>query len=224
MEHFDKVIIDLVKHQDFARGLFEINEQFYYLKQESHIRDLLIKSLNNSLENTLAIAEYPRSYVRTNEGSALNMGKRDIGLFETTDGRFDIKEPIYSIEIKFHFPLDLFREDLGDLGDRKHHRTDLDDIRAHWNRDIYNNKTDCLMLVICERDWVDSACVADSANRNCSIDLLQEHASLRKKLASYITDLDCDFSSALRTSIKSPTTVTTEATTRYTFLLLFKRW
>lgn len=223
MEHFDKVIIDLVKHSDFARGLFEINEQFYYLKQETHIRDLLIKSLNNTLVGTLALAEYPRSYVRINEGSALNMGKRDIGLFAINEGHFDIKEPVYSIEIKFHFPLDLFREDLSDLGDRKHHRTDIDDIRSHWSRDIYNNKTDCLILIICERDWVDLACAADSPSRNCTIDLLQDYAGLRKKLATYIADTDCDFSSALRTSIKSPTTITPEATTRYTFLLLFKR-
>lgn len=223
MEHFDKVIIDLVRHPDFARGLFEINEQFYYLKQGIYIRDLLIKNLNNILENNLAIAEYPRSYVRTNEGSALNMGRRDIGLFDINEGRFDIKEPVYSIEITFHFPLDLFRDDLNELGDRKHHRTDLDDIHAHWNRDICSNKTDCLISVICERDWVESACVADSANRHCAIDLLQEHAALRKKLASYIAGYDCDFSSALRTSIKSPTVVTAEATTRYTFLFLFKK-
>ncbi len=223
MENVDKIIIDLVKHQDFARGLFDINEQFYYLKQETYIRDLLLKSLNKALINTLAIAEHPRSYVRTSDGAALNMGRRDIGLFEVNEGRFDIKEPIYSIEIKFYFPLDLFKEDLKDLGDRKHHRTDLDDIRSHWYRDIYNNKTDCLMLIICERDWVDSSCVADSPNRNCTIDLVQQHANLRKKLAAYITDLDCDFSNALRTSIKSPASISVDATTRYTFLLLFRR-
>ncbi|WP_039914734.1 hypothetical protein [Cellvibrio mixtus] len=223
MENLDKIIIDLIRRQEFARGLFEINEQFYYLKQETYIRDLLLKSLNSTLVNALAIAEHPKSYVRTSDGAALNMGRRDIGLFGVNDGRFDTKEPIYSIEVKFYFPLDLFKEDFSDLGDRKHHRTDLGDIRAHWNRDIYNNKTDCLMLIICERDWVEFACIADSPSRNCAIDLVQQQATLRKKLAAYITDLDCDFSNALRTSIKSPTNISADATTRYTFLLLFRR-
>lgn len=227
MENIDKTIIDLVNHKDFSRGLFEINEQFYYLRQEFHIRDLLLKGLNKAATGTTALADYPRSYVRsytkTNETSSLNMGKRDIGLFEVSEGQFNIKEPVYSIEVKFHYPLDLFTQGLDELGDKKHHRTDLENIRSDWNRDICNNKTDCLILIICERDWLDDASVADSSNRHSPIDLLQEHASLRKQLASFITESDSDFNRALRTSIKSPTGIHAEAMTRYTFLVLFRK-
>lgn len=223
METFDKAIVDLINSQAFSRGLFEINEQFYYLKQEMHIRDLLIRSLNKTLNDTVAIAEYPRGYVRANDKSALNLSRRDIGLFALTKEGFDIKAPIYSVEIKFHYPLDLFARELDQLGQTIHHTEDLEKLCTDWNREICDNQTNCLVLIICERDWLEFASVSAAANRDCPIDLSQEHSSLRKQLATYITGADCDFNRALRTSIKSPTSVTPDASTRYTFLVLFRK-
>ncbi len=223
METFDKAIIDLLNSQAFSRGLFEINEQFYYLKQEMHIRDLLLKNLNKTLNDAVAIAEYPRGYVRANDKSALNLSRRDIGVFFSTNGQFDIKAPLYSVEIKFHYPLDLFAKDLDGLGQTIHHTEDLEKLCSDWKREICDNQTNCLIVIICERDWLDNASVSAAANRDCPIDLSQEHSSLRKQLATYITGADCDFNRALRTSIKSPSSVTAEATTRYTFLVLFRK-
>jgi hypothetical protein len=222
METLDKAIIDLLNSQAFSRGLFEINEQFYYLKQEMHIRDLLLKNLNKTLNDAVAIAEYPRGYVRANDKSALNLSRRDIGVFSSTNGQFDIKAPLYSVEIKFHYPLDLFAKDLDGLGQTMHHTEDLEKLCSGWKREICDNQTNCLIVIICERDWLDNASVSAAANRDCPIDLSQEHSSLRKQLATYITGTDCDFNRALRTSIKSPSSVTAEATTRYTFLVLFR--
>lgn len=223
MENFDKAIVDLINSQAFSRGLFEINEQFYYLKQEMHIRDLLIRNLNKTLNDAVAIAEYPRGYVRANDKSALNLSRRDIGLFALAEGGFDVKTPIYSIEIKFHYPLDLFARELEGLGQANHHAEDLEKICSAWRREICDNQTNCLMVIICERDWLDFASVSAAANRDCPIDLSQEHSSLRKQLATYITGAECDFNRALRTSLKSPTSVSPEASTRYTFLVLFRK-
>jgi hypothetical protein len=222
METLDKAIIDLLNSQAFSRGLFEINEQFYYLKQEMHIRDLLLKNLNKTLNDAVSIAEYPRGYVRANDKSSLNLSRRDIGVFSSTNGQFDIKAPLYSVEIKFHYPLDLFAKDLDGLGQTMHHTEDLEKLCSDWKREICDNQTNCLIVIICERDWLDNASVSAAANRDCPIDLSQEHSSLRKQLATYITGADCDFNRALRTSIKSPSSVTAEATTRYTFLVLFR--
>ena len=90
---FDK-LLEIIRSDEFRVQLAELNDNFFNLKQELHIRDLLLVLFNkyHSQEGIRAIAEYrkdPEKNIRID----LALVKRD-------------PEEEILIEFKYHFPKD----------------------------------------------------------------------------------------------------------------------
>ena len=83
-------LISIIKSDEFRVQLAELNDNFFNLKQELHIRDLLLVLFNkyHSQEGFRAIAEYPHTRV-------------DLSLVDREE-----KENPFKIELKYHFPKD----------------------------------------------------------------------------------------------------------------------
>lgn len=212
-------IISVLQDNNFKNNLFEVNESFYYLKQEAHIRDALTKELSTLLNGkATALTEYPRG----NDFNTRSRGRRDIGIFSLNNNSFDVKSPDFSIEIKFHYPLDIFDNQLVGLGTLARHKKDLGIIINDWKKVVHNNSTDCLIIVFCERDWIKNASISAAPSRQSSIDLLNKRDDLRQLLASKIEGNKHDFDFWVQIVLNSPTKISGSAETRYTFLVLFR--
>ena len=89
---FDK-LLEIIRSDEFRVQLAELNDNFFNLKQELHIRDLLVELFNQkSKAEERAIAEYredPKKNIRI-----------DLALVNKSS-----KEEIL-IEFKYHFPKD----------------------------------------------------------------------------------------------------------------------
>ena len=87
---FDK-LLEIIRSDEFRVQLAELNDNFFNLKQELHIRDLLLVLFNkyHSQEGFRAIAEYRVKNIRI-----------DLALVKRSP-----KEEIL-IEFKYHFPKD----------------------------------------------------------------------------------------------------------------------
>ena len=94
---FEK-LLEIIRSDEFRVQLAELNDNFFNLKQELHIRDLLLVLFNryHSQEGFRAIAEYR---VLNEEVSNKNM-RIDLALVNKSS-----KEEIL-IEFKYHFPED----------------------------------------------------------------------------------------------------------------------
>ena len=94
---FEK-LLEIIRSDEFRVQLAELNDNFFNLKQELHIRDLLLVLFNkyHSQEGLRAIAEY-----RVSNKKAPNKNIRiDLALVNKSS-----KEEIL-IEFKYHFPED----------------------------------------------------------------------------------------------------------------------
>ena len=94
---FDK-LLEIIRSDEFRVQLAELNDNFFNLKQEIQIRNLLVELFNQKYkqENERAIAEYR---VRNKKVSNKNI-RIDLALVNKSS-----KEKIL-IEIKYHFPED----------------------------------------------------------------------------------------------------------------------
>ena len=89
-----KQLLSIIKSDEFKYKLNELNDNFFNLKQEIHIRNLLVELFNqkHKEEGERAIAEYrvPNKDIRI-----------DLALVNK-----DNKENTFKIELKYHFPKD----------------------------------------------------------------------------------------------------------------------
>ena len=90
-----KQLLDIIESDEFKNKLNELNDNFFNLKQEIHIRNLLVELFNQKYkeEGERAIAEYrvdPNKNIRI-----------DLALVNK-----DNKENPFKIELKYHFPKD----------------------------------------------------------------------------------------------------------------------
>ena len=93
-----KKLLEIIRSNEFRVQLAELNDNFFNLKQEIQIRNLLVELFNekHKQENERAIAEY-----RVPNKKALNKNIRiDLTLVNKSS-----KEKIF-IEFKYHFPED----------------------------------------------------------------------------------------------------------------------
>lgn len=98
---FDK-LLEIIRSDEFRVQLAELNDNFFNLKQELYIRDLLLVLFNryHSQEGFRAIAEYPRK-PETLEDGRISHTRVDLSLVD----RENKKKP-FKIELKYHFPKD----------------------------------------------------------------------------------------------------------------------
>ncbi len=97
-------LISIIKSDEFRVQLAELNDNFFNLKQELHIRDLLLVLFNkyHSQEGFRAIAEYPhRKKPETLEDGRISHTRVDLSLVDREE-----KENPFKIELKYHFPKD----------------------------------------------------------------------------------------------------------------------
>ena len=85
-------LLSIIKSNEFKEKLNELNDNFFNLKQEIHIRNLLVELFNQKYkeQGERAIAEYPR-VART---------RVDLSLIDNNT------ESPFKIELKYHFPKD----------------------------------------------------------------------------------------------------------------------
>lgn len=88
-------LLSIIKSNEFKEKLNELNDNFFNLKQEIHIRNLLVELFNQKYkeQGERAIAEYrvdPNKNIRI-----------DLALINK-----DNKENLLKIEFKYHFPED----------------------------------------------------------------------------------------------------------------------
>ncbi|WP_314967971.1 hypothetical protein [Capnocytophaga gingivalis] len=98
---FEK-LLEIIRSDEFRVQLAELNDNFFNLKQELHIRDLLLVLFNkyHSQEGFRAIAEYPRKS-ETLEDGRISHTRVDLSLVDREE-----KENPFKIELKYHFPKD----------------------------------------------------------------------------------------------------------------------
>ena len=95
MSQMFKQLLSIIKSNEFKEKLNELNDNFFNLKQEIHIRNLLVELFNQKYkeQGERAIAEYrvdPNKNIRI-----------DLALINK-----DNKENLLKIEFKYHFPED----------------------------------------------------------------------------------------------------------------------
>ena len=99
-----KKLLEIIRSDEFRVQLAELNDNFFNLKQELHIRDLLLVLFNkyHSQEGFRAIAEYPhRKKPETLEDGRISHTRVDLSLVDREE-----KENPFKIELKYHFPKD----------------------------------------------------------------------------------------------------------------------
>ena len=99
-----KKLLEIIRSDEFRVRLVELNNNFFNLKQELHIRDLLLVLFNkyHSQEGFRAIAEYPRrKKPETLEDGRISHTRVDLSLVDREN-----KENPIKIELKYHFPKD----------------------------------------------------------------------------------------------------------------------
>ena len=100
---FEK-LLEIIRSDEFRVRLVELNNNFFNLKQELYIRDLLLVLFNkyHSQEGFRAIAEYPRrKKPETLEDGRISHTRVDLSLIDRENKGNPIK-----IELKYHFPKD----------------------------------------------------------------------------------------------------------------------
>lgn len=99
-----KKLLEIIRSDEFRVQLAELNDNFFNLKQELHIRDLLLVLFNkyHSQEGFRAIAEYPRrKKPETLEDGRISHTRVDLSLVDKEE-----KKKPFKIEFKYHFPKD----------------------------------------------------------------------------------------------------------------------
>ena len=120
-----KKLLEIIHSNEFRVQLAELNDNFFNLKQEIQIRNLLVELFNqkHKQENERAIAEYrvPNKDIRI-----------DLALVSKNN-----QENAFKIELKYHFP-----KDKG--GFSKYEKS----IQKHF----IDRKSDGFILIVCDSD------------------------------------------------------------------------
>lgn len=128
-------LLEIIRSDEFRVQLAELNDNFFNLKQELHIRDLLLVLFNkyHSQEGFRAIAEYPRrKKPETLEDGRISHTRVDLSLVDREE-----KENPFKIELKYHFP-----KDKG--GFSKYEES----IQKHFTK----RESDGFILIVCDSD------------------------------------------------------------------------
>lgn len=177
METIGENVKNIIRSENFKNQLREIDQDFFNIKQERHIRDALVKYLNQKFRSEAsslrALPEFPRAERSASEP----YGVRDIGIFECSekDGLpCNVKNPSDTIELKFNYPLDLFKVD-NENGYGPRSNEDVSAIKADVSRVICKSRCNLFVLVVCFRPW---------ANRDCQGVVVPE----REAFGNFIND------------------------------------
>ena len=99
-----KKLLEIIRSDEFRVQLAELNDNFFNLKQEIHIRNLLLVLFNryHSQEGIRAIAEHPRlEKEKTTEEERTSYTRVDLSLVDEK-----VPKAPFKIELKYHFPKD----------------------------------------------------------------------------------------------------------------------
>lgn len=97
-------LLSIIESDEFKYKLNELNDNFFNLKQELHIRDLLLALFNkyHSQKGLRAIAEHPRlEKEKTTEEERTSYTRVDLSLVNE-----EFPKTPFKIELKYHFPKD----------------------------------------------------------------------------------------------------------------------
>ena len=131
---FDK-LLEIIRSDEFRVQLAELNDNFFNLKQELHIRDLLLVLFNryHSQEGFRAIAEHPRlEKEKTTEEERTSYTRVDLSLVDEKNPKAPFK-----IELKYHFP-----KDKGGFSEYQ------ESIQKHFE----NRGSNGFILIVCDSD------------------------------------------------------------------------
>ena len=94
-------LLSIIESEEFKYKLNELNDNFFNLKQELHIRDLLLALFNKyyNQKRVRAIAEHPRE--KTSKEEHVSYTRVDLSLVDEEEPKNPLK-----IELKYHFPKD----------------------------------------------------------------------------------------------------------------------
>ncbi len=104
MSQMFKQLLSIIESDEFRVQLSELNDNFFNLKQELHIRDLLLALFNkyHSQKGLRAIAEHPRlEKEKTTEEERTSYTRVDLSLVNE-----EFPKTPFKIELKYHFPKD----------------------------------------------------------------------------------------------------------------------
>ena len=104
MSQMFKQLLSIIESDEFKEKLNELNDNFFNLKQEIHIRNLLVELFNqkHKEEGERAIAEHPRlEKEKTTEKERTSYTRVDLSLVDEKNPKTPFK-----IELKYHFPKD----------------------------------------------------------------------------------------------------------------------
>lgn len=104
MSQMFKQLLSIIESDEFKYKLNELNDNFFNLKQEIHIRDLLLALFNkyHNQKGVRAIAEHPRKEKeKTTNEERTSYTRVDLSLVDEEEP----KNP-FKIELKYHFPKD----------------------------------------------------------------------------------------------------------------------
>jgi len=131
---FEK-LLEIIRSDEFRVQLAELNDNFFNLKQELHIRDLLLVLFNkyHSQEEIRAIAEHPRlEKEKTTEEERTSYTRVDLSLVDEK-----VPKAPFKIELKYHFP-----KDKGGFSEYQ------ESIQKHFK----NRKSNGFILIVCDSD------------------------------------------------------------------------
>jgi hypothetical protein len=125
---------------EFQNELTLINKNYYNLKQEFHIRNAILESINEKGEY-IAFAEYPRG---NDDAKTIRV---DLSVFTGP-----LKDP-FCIELKYHYPKDVYNEKVLPINIENDFKRE---INFTFNNKTIPVKTALFILIIAEFDIVDS--------------------------------------------------------------------
>ena len=131
---FEK-LLEIIRSDEFRVQLAELNDNFFNLKQELHIRDLLLVLFNkyHSQEGFRAIAEHPRlEKEKTTEEERTSYTRVDLSLVDEK-----VPKAPFKIELKYHFP-----KDKGGFSEYQ------ESIQKHFE----NRESNGFILIVCDSD------------------------------------------------------------------------
>ena len=130
-----KKLLEIIRSDEFRVQLAELNDNFFNLKQELHIRDLLLVLFNkyHSQEEIRAIAEHPRlEKEKTTEEERTSYTRVDLSLVDEK-----VPKAPFKIELKYHFP-----KDKGAFSEYQ------ESIQKHFK----NRGSNGFILIVCDSD------------------------------------------------------------------------
>ncbi|MFC2467043.1 MAG: hypothetical protein ACFNUV_04175 [Capnocytophaga endodontalis] len=128
-------LLEIIRSDEFRVQLAELNDNFFNLKQELHIRDLLLVLFNkyHSQEGIRAIAEHPRlEKEKTTEEERTSYTRVDLSLVDEK-----VPKAPFKIELKYHFP-----KDKGGFSEYQ------ESIQKHFE----NRGSNGFILIVCDSD------------------------------------------------------------------------